>query len=446
MKKTLHIILAATPRGEIGYDNQIPWLLSGDIRRFKQLTMGNVVIMGRKTYLSLLNGLNGRYVIVVSKSWAQSRPATLPLDVKVVGSLGHAIELANLSNSIPSTAEKIFIAGGVRLYKEAWYKADYLHYTCVFEESRFGKYDAIIPDFNINNWTLTKNPNSNACFKQGPDIELSYIYYEAIQNERINPMQMPEKFYGFGLALWDSLCELPNEEILKLAEETNKRRQVTEKVDNRHVTFHESSFGKPGYSGSIVVTEVGMTAAHEALMKLSESGKPNEVYPEVLALKNTVSTEKVENATNDFTKASPTGLSSISKTVKEQLQKVVSILQFGNMEYKPELTLALPVKRSDGTPFTGTVKPKGTVEYTDDRVIEKVGAAVDAELALNDMIQRAPCEIKHAHVLYGIVGIITVGEALKRNFIKQSTMDDEELAKAFEITVDDVIKIRAQKG
>lgn len=156
MSKQISIIVAATPKGEIGAQNQIPWRLNGDLKRFKELTMNNVVIMGRKTFESLPGPLNGRRVIVVT-----SEPEALLLkyqendDIYAANSLADAIALANADAGLFSMGNKIFIAGGASIYEEAL-NADFpckLELTTVYKKP-LADYDTVIPNFNISKFKL----------------------------------------------------------------------------------------------------------------------------------------------------------------------------------------------------------------------------------------------------------------------------------------------------
>ena len=142
--KEIEVILASTLDGEIGYKNSIPWRLKGDLKRFKDITMGHTVIMGKNTFESLPKPLDGRVVIVVSTTLA--RPSQEGDDTHFVSSLDAAIYLTKLSRDLLN--RRIFIAGGVRLYEEALKFADIVHLTTVYKKSING-YDAVINDFNM---------------------------------------------------------------------------------------------------------------------------------------------------------------------------------------------------------------------------------------------------------------------------------------------------------
>jgi dihydrofolate reductase len=115
----ISIIVAVTANGVIGKDNQLLWRLPSDMKRFKQLTMGNPIIMGRKTYESIGKPLPGRTSIVVTRN-----PEYKLDEAIVVNSLQEAIAKARDLN-----AEEAFIIGGGELYSQAQSVSDRLYIT-----------------------------------------------------------------------------------------------------------------------------------------------------------------------------------------------------------------------------------------------------------------------------------------------------------------------------
>lgn len=104
----LSIIVAVDRQGGIGRDGDLLYHISADLRRFKQLTTGHPVIMGRRTFESLPNGaLPGRRNIVISRNPEYTAPG-----IEVAGSLYEATEMI-------STADEAFIIGGASIYAEA---------------------------------------------------------------------------------------------------------------------------------------------------------------------------------------------------------------------------------------------------------------------------------------------------------------------------------------
>lgn len=113
------LIAAVAKNGVIGAGNSLPWRLPQDLKRFKSLTLGHPIIMGRKTWDSLGRPLPGRTNIVVSRSpnWhaAGARPAR---------SLAEALAAA-----AESATEEIFIIGGADIYRQALPLAQRLQLT-----------------------------------------------------------------------------------------------------------------------------------------------------------------------------------------------------------------------------------------------------------------------------------------------------------------------------
>lgn len=121
----ISIILAAANNGTIGRDGDMPWQLSTDLKRFKAITMGCPVIMGRKTFQSVGRPLPGRLNIVISRQGFKA-------DGTVgASSLEEAIAIA--TNSDPDLTE-IFIIGGGQIYQNALPLADRIYMTHVEAE------------------------------------------------------------------------------------------------------------------------------------------------------------------------------------------------------------------------------------------------------------------------------------------------------------------------
>lgn len=118
---TLSIIAAVTRDLALGRDGDLLYPISADLRRFKELTMGHPIIMGRKTFESFPNGpLPGRRNIVVSRN-----PAYRPSGAEVYGSLDQAIHAAE------DSADKAFVIGGGELYRQSIGRADNLLLTVI---------------------------------------------------------------------------------------------------------------------------------------------------------------------------------------------------------------------------------------------------------------------------------------------------------------------------
>jgi dihydrofolate reductase len=124
----ISIIVAHNQQGIIGINGQIPWHIPEDLKRFKQLTMGKPIIMGRKTFESLgSKPLPGRLNVVISPSKCRESFYDNELGVLWADSLSTALRWLQLVGSY----EEIFVIGGERLYREAIPLADTLYRTVV---------------------------------------------------------------------------------------------------------------------------------------------------------------------------------------------------------------------------------------------------------------------------------------------------------------------------
>lgn len=136
----LSLIVAMDQNRLIGNRNELPWHLSDDLKRFKAITLGKPVIMGRKTFESIGRPLPGRQNIVVSR-----KPAFKIEGCETAGTLDRAITLA------AESAEAIII-GGVQIYQEALPLVDRMYITRI--EHQFNG-DAWFPPYNEAEWNLT---------------------------------------------------------------------------------------------------------------------------------------------------------------------------------------------------------------------------------------------------------------------------------------------------
>lgn len=118
----LSLIAVIGKNRELGKDNNLLWHIPGDLPRFKKITSGHPVIMGRKTFESIGKPLTDRINIVIT-----SNPDYKPEGVVVVHSLDEALEMARTSPG----HEEIFVIGGGKVFEEAIRKADRLYLTIV---------------------------------------------------------------------------------------------------------------------------------------------------------------------------------------------------------------------------------------------------------------------------------------------------------------------------
>ena len=155
------LIAAIGENGEMGHNNELLWHLPGDLPRFKNITMGSPIIMGRKTFDSIGRALPGRLNIVLTANtdWHAD-------GVTTATSLEHAIELAK------DDSEKAFVIGGGQIYKLFLPYATSLEITEVFDSPVA---DTYFPNFSGRDFTETvrvKNHDSTPAF--------DYVTYQKV--------------------------------------------------------------------------------------------------------------------------------------------------------------------------------------------------------------------------------------------------------------------------
>jgi len=154
------VVAAVAKNGVIGVDDRLPWRLPADLKRFRALTTGHAVIMGRKTWESLPHALPDRQNIVVSQS----------PDYRAEGAdtaTSFADALAKVDRPAP-----IFCIGGESLYREALAHADTLHIT---EIDRPFPGDAKFPQFDAGEWREVARETRTL---EGPDgFNYAFVTY-----------------------------------------------------------------------------------------------------------------------------------------------------------------------------------------------------------------------------------------------------------------------------
>jgi dihydrofolate reductase len=134
------LIAALAANGVIGRNNALPWNLPADLKRFKALTLGHPVLMGRKTHESIGRPLPGRRNLVITRNRDYSAPGC-----EIVHSLDEAIAACR-------GEQEIFIIGGAELYRESLPRAHCLEFTEIRADF---KGDATFPEFSMSEWHET---------------------------------------------------------------------------------------------------------------------------------------------------------------------------------------------------------------------------------------------------------------------------------------------------
>ena len=148
-KAEVAIIVIVDENNGIGKDGDLLCHLPNDLKHFKKLTTGHIIIMGRKTYESLPNGaLPNRINIVITSDNADNYPGCI-----VARSVDEAFLLTKKK-------DKVFIIGGGKIYNSTLYLANKLYLTRIHH--RFEDADTFFPDIDFNNWELIEEEKHKA--------------------------------------------------------------------------------------------------------------------------------------------------------------------------------------------------------------------------------------------------------------------------------------------
>lgn len=163
-KPNLSIIVAQAENRAIGLNGDIPWHLSGDLKRFKALTMGHPVVMGRRTWESLpKRPLVGRRNIVFSQS-----EDFAPEGAEVVRSVN------DLFKVLRNCDDEAFVIGGGRIYTMLMPFTQRLYITWVHHE--FPEADTFFPVIDLSEFTLINQTDRMTDEKSG--LQFSYAEYD----------------------------------------------------------------------------------------------------------------------------------------------------------------------------------------------------------------------------------------------------------------------------
>jgi dihydrofolate reductase len=143
----LSLIVAMSRNRVIGRDNRLPWHLPEDLKRFRKITTGHPVIMGRKTFESIGRLLPNRENIILTR-----QPEYRVLGAKIVASLDEALSHCHQSNP----EQEVFILGGAEVYRQALPLVQRLYLTCI-EQDVEG--DATFPLFNWSDYKVIEEEN-----------------------------------------------------------------------------------------------------------------------------------------------------------------------------------------------------------------------------------------------------------------------------------------------
>jgi dihydrofolate reductase len=165
----ISLIVAMASNRVIGLNNKMPWHLSADLKKFKKITMGSPILMGRKTYESIGKPLPGRTNIIISRNLDYQQDGCL-----VFNDLNAALK------KIGESAEELFIIGGSDLYEAILPMADAIYLTLINREFQG---DTFFPEIDLNDWSEVERED----IKDDPDAGFNYSFLKlekTIKNAR----------------------------------------------------------------------------------------------------------------------------------------------------------------------------------------------------------------------------------------------------------------------
>ena len=144
----IHLISCIDKNNAIGYKGKLLCKLPNDMKHFKNLTMGNFCVMGKRTYQELEKPLEGRTTLVLSRDTTyEAHP-----EVFIYDSVSDIMREYREYNEEKSD---VFVCGGHNVYKEFMPHAHYIHLTIVHHE--FEKADAYFPAFELSEWQVVSS-------------------------------------------------------------------------------------------------------------------------------------------------------------------------------------------------------------------------------------------------------------------------------------------------
>nr|AIA13198.1 Dihydrofolate reductase [uncultured bacterium] len=145
----ISLLVAMDEKRGIGKAGGLPWRLSSDMKRFRELTMGHHIIVGRKTFESIGKPLPGREMIIVTRSQSTAREGCF-----ITHSVEEAVSLARERGE-----SELFICGGAEIYAQTLGVADRLYLTLVHADCDA---DVFFPEWNGDEWVEVESADHTA--------------------------------------------------------------------------------------------------------------------------------------------------------------------------------------------------------------------------------------------------------------------------------------------
>ncbi|QJI52458.1 dihydrofolate reductase [Psychrobacillus phage Perkons] len=172
---TINLICAIDKNGGIGYKNELLARIHNDLKRFKELTIGesdggNFILMGRNTYESLPSNLPNRSNIIVSRNHKYKQPVGTFLYQSI------ADVITEYKNYNEENGD-LWVAGGQSVYEQTLKYADRIYLTIIHHE--FQNVDSHFPTFNLDEWNVIELSEDYTDEESG--LEYHFITYERIK-------------------------------------------------------------------------------------------------------------------------------------------------------------------------------------------------------------------------------------------------------------------------
>ncbi|MEC2075924.1 dihydrofolate reductase [Metabacillus fastidiosus] len=148
----------------IGVDNKLPWHLPADLAFFKRTTMGNPIVMGRKTFESIGKALPGRENVILTRDKTYEKEGCTII---------HSVD--DVEKFAEQTEKEVFIIGGTEIFKQTFAIADRLYITFIDEEFTG---DTFFPEFHNDEWELVSEE------KGIKDEKNPYDYYFRVYDRK----------------------------------------------------------------------------------------------------------------------------------------------------------------------------------------------------------------------------------------------------------------------
>lgn len=157
----LSIIVAKASNNVIGGNNDLLWRIPQDLKRFKEITTGHTIIMGRKTFESLPRVLPNRKHIVITRD----------KNFKVDSDMVHIVnDISSVLDKFKDSDEEAFVIGGGEIYKLLLPYCKKLYLTRVYKDFDG---DTVFPNLNLDQWNIINK--SEVFINEGDNLEFDFI-------------------------------------------------------------------------------------------------------------------------------------------------------------------------------------------------------------------------------------------------------------------------------